>query len=127
MAAMANEQAAAPQQHDLSVPYADVVVPGSDIDIMRWESWSYTHADRKDYYAKGPCPACFAEAQGHAADIQEPVEAQGRRQRDAALGKAVLGDTIEIPVRCQCGFGHGKQDATNCGRAWSLIVTRTTS
>jgi hypothetical protein len=126
---MADAHTTAPQQHDLSVPYADIVVPGPDIDVTRWESWSYTDADsgRKDYYAKGPCPACFAETQGHAADIQEPVEAQSRRRRGAASGKAAPGDTIEIPVRCLCGFGHGKQDATGCGRGWSVIVTRTTS
>ena len=126
---MANAHTTASQQHDLSVPYADVVVPGADIDVTRWKSWSYPDADasREDYYAKGPCPACFAETQGHAADIQEPVESQGRGQRDAASGKAAPDDTIEIPVRCQCGSGHGKQDATGCGRAWSVIVTRTTS
>jgi hypothetical protein len=122
---MANAHTPAPQQHDPSVPYADEVVPGSGIDIARWKSWSYTDADREDYYAKGPCPACLAEAQGHAADVREPVEGQGPSQRDAASGKTAPGDTIEIPVRCQCGFGHGKQDATGCGRAWSVIVTRT--
>lgn len=123
---MTNAQTMAPQQHDTSVPYADEVVPGSGIDISRWESWSYTDAGREDYYAKGPCPACFAEAQGHAADVRKPLEEQGRGRRDAASGKAAPDDTIEIPVRCQCGSGHGKQDATGCGRAWSVIVTRTT-
>jgi hypothetical protein len=126
---MANAHTMAPRQHDLSVPYADVVVPGSGIDVTHWESWSYADAGREDYYAKGPCPACFAETQGHAAaDIQEPVEAQGRRWRDAASGKAAAPrDTIEIPIRCQCGFTHGNQNAMGCGRAWSVIVTRTTS
>lgn len=124
---MTNAHATAPQQHDLSVSYADEVVPGSSIDVTRWESWSHTDAGREDYYAKGPCPACFAGAQGHAADVWEPLEGQGGGQRDAASGKSVPGETIEIAFRCQCGFGHGKQDATGCGRAWSVIVTRTTS
>jgi hypothetical protein len=123
---MANPQTTAPQQHDTSVPYADEVVPGPSIDVARWESWSYADAGREHYYAKGPCPACFAEAQGHAADIPEPLEGQGRGQRDVGE-TAAPSITIEIPVRCQCGFGHGKQDATGCGRAWSVIVTRTTS
>jgi hypothetical protein len=124
---MTNVHAPAAQQHDLSVSYADEVVPGSNIDVKRWESWSYTDARRQDYYAKGPCPACFAEAQGHAADIWEPLEGQGRGRRDATSEKNVPGNTIEIAVRCQCGFEHGKQDATGCGRAWSVIIKRTTS
>jgi len=108
------------------VPYADEVVTLSSIEIACWESWSYPDADREDYYAKGPCPACFAEAQGHAADISKPLEGQGPGQRDTGE-TAAPSASIEIPVRCQCGFGHGKQDATGCGRAWSVIVTQTTS
>jgi hypothetical protein len=124
---MTNAHATAPPQHNLSVSYADEVMPGSSVDVKRWESWSYTDAGRQDYYAKGPCPTCFAEVQGHAADIWEPLEGQGAGKRDAASGKNVPGDTIEIAVRCQCGFEHGKQGATGCGRAWSVIVKRTTS
>ncbi len=122
---MTNAETTAPEQHDLSVPYADEVVPALSIDVTRWESWSYTDVGREDYYAKGPCPKCSAEAQGHAADVLEPTEGQGRGQRDAASGENAPSDMIEIPVRCQCGFGHGKQDATGCGRAWSIIVERT--
>ena len=124
---MTNAHATAPTQHDLSVPYADEVVPGASIDVKRWESWSHTGAGREDFYAKGPCPACFAQAQGHAADVWEPVEAQGGVQRDTASEKNVPGDTIEIAVRCQCGSEHGKQGATSCGRAWSVNVTRAMS
>ena len=127
LAVMTNEQNTFPQKHDISVPYTYEIVPGTNIDVARWESWSYTDAGRDHYYAKGPCPACFAEAQGHAADIRKPLEGLGTGQRHADPGKAAQGDTIEIPVRCQCGFGHGRQDTTGCGRAWSVIVTRTTS
>lgn len=124
---MTNANTAAPLKHDISVSYADEVVPGSGIDVARWESWSHADAGREHYYAKGPCPACSAEAQGHAADAPEPLEGQGPGQRNAHPGKIASSVTIEIPVRCRCGFGHGKQDASGCGRAWSVIVTRTTS
>lgn len=124
---MTNAQSAAPQKHDISVPYADEVVPGASIDVAHWESWSYTDAGREHYYAKGPCPACFAEAQGHAANTPNPLEGQGPGPHDADSGKAAPSATIEIPVRCHCGFGHGRPDATGCGRAWSVIVMRMTS
>lgn len=124
---MTNAQRLSPQKHNLSVLYAEDVVPGPAIDIARWESWSYTDAGREHYYAKGPCPACFAEAQGHTADVRQPIEEQGAGQRDADAETAALSATIEIPVKCQCGFGHGKQDATGCGRAWSVIVERRAS
>lgn len=123
---MTNADTTAPQ-HDISVSYADEVVQGANIDVARWESWSYADAGREDYYAKGPCPTCLAQAQGHAADVPEPLEGQGPGQRDAGTEKIAPSVTIEIPVRCQCGFGHGKQDATGCGRTWSVIVTRTSS
>jgi hypothetical protein len=124
---MTNAQSASPQKHDLSVPYADEVVPGASIDVARWESWSHTDVGRQDFYAKGPCPACFAEAQGHAADMPKPLEGQGIGQHEADSERVAPSVTIEIPVRCQCGFGHGRQDATGCGRAWSLIIMRTTA
>lgn len=124
---MTNTQKTLPRKHDISVPFAYEVVPGAGIDVARWESWSHIDAGREHFYAKGPCPACFAEAQGHAADIREPMEAQGAGQGDAGPGKAAQSVEIEIPVQCQCGFGHGRTDATGCGRAWSVIVRRTTS
>lgn len=123
---MMNAQNAS-QKHDLSVPYADEVVPGPSIDVARWESWSYTDAGYEQYYAKGPCPACFAESPGHAADIRKPLEGQGADEQDVDSGKLAPSVQMEIPVRCQCGFGHGNQEASGCGRAWSLIVMRTTS
>jgi len=123
---MTDAQSTSLQMHDMSVPYADEVVPGARIDVARWECWSSTDFGREHYYAKGPCPVCFAEAQGGAADIREPLEGQGPSQYDTPE-KVTPTVTIEIPVRCRCGFGHGKQDATGCGRAWSLLVMRTTS
>jgi hypothetical protein len=124
---MTDAHTTAPQGHDLNVFYAEEVVPGPDIDVTRWQSWSYTDAGLEHYYVKGPCPACFAESQGHAADIPEPLEGQGTDVQDADSEKLARSAQIEVPVQCQCGFGHGKQDATSCGRSWSLVVQRTTS
>jgi hypothetical protein len=124
---MTDAQGESRQQHDISVSYADEVITGEIIDDALWESWSYADAGREHYYAKGPCPTCFAEAQGHAADTWAPLEGQGPGEPGADSEKIAPSATIEIPVRCQCGFGHGKQDATGCGRAWSVIVARATS
>jgi uncharacterized phage protein gp47/JayE len=117
----------APAEHNTALLYADTVVPGASIDANCWESWSYTDASITHYYAKGPCPACAAQVQGHATDTQNPVEGQGPDKDASAMPEKPLGDTIEIPVQCHCGFEHGKQDATGCGRSWSLIITRATS
>ena len=121
---MTNAESTAPQKHDTSVPYAYEIVPAASIDIARWESWSYSDTGREHYFAKGPCPACFAAAQGHTADTSEPAEGLGPNEGPE---KVTPSDEIEIPVRCQCGFGHGRQDTTGCGRAWSVVIRRTTS
>lgn len=123
MTVMTNAESTAPRKHDTSVSYAYEIVPAASIDITGWESWSYDDADGEHYFAKGPCPACFAAAQGHVAD-KGPFEEQGSNK---GPGKVAPSVEIEIPVRCQCGFGHGRPDAMGCGRAWSVVIRRTSS
>jgi hypothetical protein len=113
--------------HDSAIAYADTVVPGASINVASWESWSYTDGGITHYYAKGPCPGCSAEAQGHYADIEKPVEGQGADRDAPDVLEGPLDDTIEIPVQCHCGFAHGTQNATSCGRSWSVIITRAAS
>ena len=107
-------------QHDTTVEYADQAVPGDIIDGAHWKSWSYTEDDVTYYYAKGPCPACAAEAQGKVVDTA-PIEGQGADGADVAPTELATA-TVEIPLRCQCGFAHGSADASNCGRSWTIIV-----
>jgi hypothetical protein len=110
-------------QHDTSVKYSDQAVPGEVIDAAKWKSWSYTEDDVTYYYAKGPCPACAAEAQGKVVDTA-PIEGQGADGADAPA-RRMASDTVEIPLRCHCGFAHGSADASNCGRSWTIVVQPT--
>jgi hypothetical protein len=103
--------------HDLSVHYADEVVPGAAIDLGSWECWAQHDGSVTHFYARGPCPACHAIAQGHADDIGHPLEPLGRDEAP----KPVPEGAIEIPVRCTCGDGHGHDGATGCGRRWSIV------
>lgn len=109
--------------HDASIPYRDEVVPGSTIDVGHWEWWSYTDAEAVDYYAKGPCPACHAAAQGRYVDIAEPIEGQGRRGKKPVASEKIAPE-VEIALRCQCGTDHGHPGADGCGRRWSIVVPR---
>ena len=106
---MTNAHTTAPQQHDLSVPYADDSRARASIDVARWESWSYTDAGREDYYAKGHARYASLKRRATPLTYGEPMEEQGPGQRDADRETAALSDTIEIPVKCQCGFGHGNK------------------
>jgi hypothetical protein len=120
---MTTPQPAAPQpDHDLTLPYQKETLPGSAIDLDRWQCWSHTDAQIVHYYAKGPCPACRADTQNHLADVPHPIEEQGR-SRDRDTPPAVT-PTVEIPVQCCCGSNHGQPGASGCGRGWTLIVPR---
>jgi hypothetical protein len=106
--------------HDQSLPYADLVAPGTSIDLDAWECWAVATGGVVHYYAKGPCPACGAASQGHVADATAPVESLG----EAAEPPALATGPVEVPVRCTCGATHGRDGATSCGRRWSIICPR---
>jgi hypothetical protein len=102
-------------------------VSGADITATDWASWSLQDEGGMHYYVRGHCPACAAPAQGHARDTASgPIEGQGKK--GAAPPQPVTGvDTIEVPVECTCGYGHGNPDAASCGRQWTLILSTGTS
>lgn len=110
--------------HATAVPYADELLPAADIDPSRWTSWSYSDDGVTYYYAKGPCPACHADAQGKTSDGGAPVESLGP-QADDVDGESLRESEVvnaEIPVWCHCGYDHGHSGATGCGRSWSIRV-----
>lgn len=115
------QQAPPPPDHDLTLPYHNEIVPGSALNLDRWQWWSHTDAGIVYYYAKGPCPACHADTQDRRADVLEPIEGLGRfrRGRDTP---PVPTETVDMPVRCRCGSDHGQPDAGGCGRRWLLII-----
>jgi hypothetical protein len=117
------QQPPAQAGHDPAMPYQDEVVPGSMIDIERWDWWSHTDAGIVHYYTKGPCPACRAETQGHFPDIPAPIEGQDRGQAPPAPAQPARHE-VEIPLRCLCGTDHGHPGAAGCGRQWSIIGPR---
>lgn len=109
-----------PRDHDDSIPYSKVIVPGAELDPTDWEAWDEPDEDGTHYYVKGPCPGCYAPAQGHVLDkATGPTQAMGRSGAKAD-DETAKSPAIEIPVSCACGSGHGNKDATGCGRSWIL-------
>ncbi|MEI2775264.1 MAG: hypothetical protein V9G19_04690 [Tetrasphaera sp.] len=111
------------EAHDIKVTYEEEVVDLPDDLAVKWDSWRVTEGPVVDYYAKGPCPGCGADAQGVGKDRLAPIERQG----NPALvpEKAARKSAIEVAVSCRCGYAHGQDGATGCGRRWSVLVDRT--
>lgn len=105
--------------HDTSVAFADEIVVDGRLDVTVWEWWSHTDGGIVHYYASGPCPACFATAQGHVELVAQPVDRQGAGP--AEDGSAGRPETVEVPVGCRCGTGHGEDGAKGCGRRWTIV------
>lgn len=109
-------------QHDEALGYRDEVVPPDAVDLAGWECFTSREHTTTHYYAKGPCPRCRATCQGHLPDASAPIEALGPGHD--ALPPGPPPESVEIPVSCTCGFDHGRNDATGCGRRWSIICPR---
>jgi hypothetical protein len=119
---MSDETTKTPRGHDLSVAYCDVLVPGPELIPIDWDAWTEADEDEIHYYVKGPCPGCQATVQGHAVDkATGPMQAQGSKTAERRPSRS---HSIEVPVSCTCGFGHGNNLANNCGRRWLLELTR---
>src|SRR4051812_31930277 len=104
---------------DTNVAYADLVVPGEEVDPAGLECWNHRDAGVWHFYAAGPCPACRAQVQGHIDDGDHPIESQGADQRGLETRQR---EPIEVPVRCGCDAGHGRDAGqTGCGRRWSIL------
>lgn len=112
-------------QHDQTVPYADVVAPGASVKLDAWECWIHHEGTTAHYYAKGPCPSCGAQSQGHA-PVPGPIEAEGRPIEAEGRPERAPPPSgpVEIPLRCTCGSTHGRDGANGCGRRWSIICHR---
>lgn len=106
--------------HDTAVAFANTVVTGEAIDIAAWDCQVHHDGDIASYYARGPCPACHADTQGHIDDAALPIESLGPE----AWPRGMPSESVEIPVRCTCGHDHGRQGATGCGRRWSILCPR---
>jgi len=111
--------------HDLNVPFAKEIVTGQTIDLDAWECWTITDQDATRYYARGPCPACGARAQGSIEDAPKPIESLGARERKTEPEPPST-EPISVPVSCRCGSPHGQAGQTSCGRRWVILAPRAT-
>ena len=80
------------------MPYRDEIAPAGAVDIARWDWWSHAAAATVHYYAKGPCPACQATAQGRYAVFDAPIEGLGRSTDAAETAPAGPEELIELPM-----------------------------
>lgn len=110
--------------HDRSVPYAEVIAAAPSVDLEAWECRTHVEGNIVHYYAKGPCPGCGAQVQGHIADDKAPIESQGKPERatESVAPSEPVG--IEVPLNCTCGSTHGSDGAHGCGRRWSIVCPR---
>jgi hypothetical protein len=89
--------------------------------LDKWIVWVDVAGEVDVVYAKGPCPSCGVVVQGWTARTYDPI-----RSGLAGEVRDVGGETItmeiefEIPVRCNCGYPHGEEKATGCGRYWAI-------
>jgi hypothetical protein len=105
--------------HDPNVPFAEEIVTGPRIDLDAWECWTVTDQDVTRYYARGPCPACGARAQGSIDDAPKPIESLGVREPEPQPPSTA---PISVPVSCHCGSPHGQPGQTSCGRRWVILA-----
>jgi hypothetical protein len=104
-------------EHDTGVKWADVTLELTEQQLDEWDCWKEpVDVNYWIQYAKGPCPECKATAQGYTTNREGPID-EALIVTDEA--EAVVG--IKVPVSCSCGYAHGNEKATDCGRDW--VVT----
>lgn len=80
------------------------------------EGWTVESTGDGDYVVSGPCPACRGGSFGPSLPLEDVT---------ATVALSVEGPAqpmVEILAKCQCGYTHGKDDVTNCGRRWTVVV-----
>jgi hypothetical protein len=58
-------------------------------------------------HAKGPCPICGEIVEGSISNAEITV--------------GLTFEATKVPVDCNCGYKHGHDGASGCGRSW--VVT----
>lgn len=86
-------------KHNSQVRYSDQSV---EMDRQTFREWEIEDGQTG---ASGPCPACGGKAWGPPIPVLEGANAD-------------LPSLESIPCQCHCGFKHGEEDATSCGRHW---------
>ncbi|WP_130013927.1 hypothetical protein [Serinicoccus sediminis] len=90
-------------EHKDDVKYAAEIMPGGTPLPAGWKVVA-----KEPFAVSGPCPSCFGNAYGPL--IKDFDDGEPDREL-----------TREIYAECSCGFSHGGDGATSCGRSW--IVT----
>jgi hypothetical protein len=78
--------------------------------------WQAERADDGSFLVQGPCPACGGDSWGP--DLPNPTVTDTHLTYVAGPSRKA----IAIVAACHCGYSHGQDGATSCGRTWSVIV-----
>lgn len=103
--------------HKLTVKYSPEPADAGPV-LSSWSWWVDDAGEVDVLYAEGPCPSCGVVVQGWTANTHDPIPVPGAREVAPPTRE------IEIPVRCNCGYPHGEEKATGCGRYWGIVGTR---
>ena len=101
--------------HDHRVGYQEELLRG-----VRLDGWQVQ--ENGGVVVSGPCPKCHGDAYGPELPLADAVKESTILYFDRAPDRI-----LEIVAACHCGHAHGRDDATNCGRRWVVVVKLTES
>jgi hypothetical protein len=111
--------------HKLTVKYSPEPADAEPV-LDKWIVWVDDAGKVDVVYAKGPCPSCGVVVQGWTAHTFDPIPSgppvKGLDEEGEKITTVI---EFEIPVRCNCGYPHGEEKATGCGRYWGIQGLRT--
>jgi hypothetical protein len=106
--------------HGSDVVWAAAPTKVPDDLLTKWSSSADPSGPGHVIHVQGPCPECELATSGLlAVEISGPVEpgvVRGKEERMTTVPRS-----WRVPVTCNCGYSHGKEGATGCGRMWFVV------
>lgn len=122
--------------HGSDVVWAAAPTKVPDDQLSKWSSSAQPSGPGHIIYVQGPCPGCGLPTSGLLAiGISGPPEGEAapKGEGKVAASRAERGGVEapprqrplpwRVPVTCNCGYSHGKEGATGCGRMWFVVCS----
>jgi len=103
-----------PSEHKPSVKYSAEVLSGVPLP----PGWTARKNRDGTVGVEGPCPKCLGRAFGPTLPIVDAATLDA----EPFLLRARADESWQVVAACDCGFAHGRPDASSCGRTFAVNV-----